>query len=136
MEVFPISALSGDGVPELVEKMIALLPPGPPYYPRDDLTTANMRFLVAEMIREQVFIKTQKEIPYSTAVVVEEYLEPETEDDITRIHATVFVERDSQKGIVIGAKGRMLGEIGKAARMKIERFIDGRVFLKLHCEGA
>ncbi|MCB9489465.1 MAG: GTPase Era [Deltaproteobacteria bacterium] len=132
VEVFPISAMGGENVPELVEKMVALLPSGPPYYARDDLTTANMRFLVAEMIREQVFLKTQKEIPYSTAVVIDEYLEPASRDDLTRIHATIHVERDSQKGIIIGAKGSMLGEIGRAAREKIERFIDGRVFLKLH----
>ena len=124
----PISALNGDNVDALLDEIVKNLPEGPQYYPPDTLTDQPERFIAAEMIREQVFRLTGKEIPYSTAVTVESFKE---EPKLTRISAVIHVERDSQKKIVIGRKGAKLKEIGTAARMDIERLIDGKVFLEL-----
>lgn len=124
----PISALKGDNVDALLDEIVKHLPEGPEYYPPDTLTDQPERFIAAEMIREQVFRLTGKEIPYATAVTVESFKE---EPKLTRISAVIHVERDSQKKIVIGRQGSMLKEIGTAARMDIERLIDGKVFLEL-----
>ncbi|MCL4234780.1 MAG: GTPase Era [Deltaproteobacteria bacterium] len=129
-EVFCVSALKGDGVTEVIEATVARMPEGPAYYPEDDLTTADMRFLAAEMIREQVFLQTGKEIPYSTAVVVNTYREPDGDRPIY-IEAEIVVERDGQKGIVIGARGSKLRAIGIAARENLEAFVGHPIYLEL-----
>jgi GTP-binding protein Era len=124
----PISALNGDNVDALLDEIVKNLPEGPQFYPPDTLTDQPERFIAAEMIREQVFRLTGKEIPYATAVTVESFKE---EPKLTRISAVIHVERDSQKKIVIGRKGSKLKEIGTAARMDIERMTGGKVFLEL-----
>lgn len=129
-EIVPISAKTGLQVPQLVAAMAGHLPPGPAYYPEDALTDAPERFIVAEMIREKVFAHTGQEIPYSTAVTIERFAGDEKKD-LVRIHAAIHVERDSQKGIVIGNRGRMLKTIGSEARKDIESLLGTRVFLEL-----
>lgn len=129
-QIVPVSAKKGVQVPELIGAMVEMLPEGPPYYPEDALTDMPERFIVAEMIREKVFAHTSQEIPYSTAVTIESFRE-EPERNLVRIHAVIHVERDSQKGIVIGKQGRLLKTIGTAARADIERLLGARVFLKL-----
>jgi GTP-binding protein Era len=119
--VVPVSALHGTQVEELIQAMEAVLPPGPPLYPPDSLT---------DMIREKAFRLTGEEIPYSVAVTVETFKE-EKQGRLIRIHATLHVERNSQKGIVIGKNGQKLKEIGQAARLEIERMVGTQVFLKL-----
>jgi len=128
-EVIPISALTRENIPLLLERILALLPEGPLYFPADHLTEQPVRFLVAEMIREKIGIETRQEIPYSSAVVVERFEEKET---LTCIAAEIFVERDSQKGILIGAGGQMLKRIGTLARQEIEAFLGQKVFLELY----
>jgi GTP-binding protein Era len=127
-EIFPISALTGDGVDELVDTVLSYLPEGPAYFPEDLITDQAERFLAAETVREKVFALTEKEVPYSTAVTIEEFKEG---PDIVRISALIHVERDSQKGILIGKKGAMLKKIGTLARKELEGFLAQRVFLKL-----
>lgn len=129
-EIVPISAKTGLQVPRLVTAMAGHLPPGPAYYPEDALTDVPERFIVAEMIREKVFARTGQEIPYSTAVTIERFAGDEKKD-LVRIHAVIHVERDSQKGIVIGNRGRMLKTIGSEARKDIESLLGTRVFLEL-----
>lgn len=129
-EIIPVSAKEGTQVPELMEAMAKLLPEGPPYYPEDALTDRPERFIVAEMIREKVFENTGQEIPYSTAVTIEEFSEDPERARIS-IHAAVHVERNSQKGILIGRQGRMLKEIGTEARSDIQSLLGARIFLKL-----
>lgn len=128
--VVPISALSGDGTDRLVAEILALLPMGPRYFPEDIPTDATERFLVAEIVREKVFLQTGQEIPYSCAVTIDSFKE-ETEKQLVTIHATIVVERDSQKGIVIGKGGTKLKRIGTAARRDIERLLGEKVLLKL-----
>lgn len=125
----PVSALAGDNVDSLLKEIVANLPAGPQYYPPDTLTDQPERLIAAEMIREQVFHLTGQEIPYSTAVTVEEFKEDRA--DLIRVHASIHVERDSQKKIVIGQKGSKIKEIGIAARKNIERLTGTKVFLKL-----
>lgn len=127
-EIFPVSALTGDGLEGLLDAVIQRLPAGPALYPADDYTDQPERFLAAEMIREQVILHTQKELPYATAVVI---IELEESADLTRIHATVLVERESQKPIVIGAEGSRVKQIGIAARRELERLFPPHVFLDL-----
>lgn len=129
-QIIPISALLGDGVDILVNELWQILPPGPKYFPDDMVTDLPERFLVAELIREKVFQLTREEIPYATAVVVEEFKEKE-EKNLIVIKATIQVERASQKGIIIGEKGRMLKEIGQQARAEIEALLGAKVFLEL-----
>ena len=131
--IVPICALNGEGVPDLLAELTALLPEGPQYYPPDTLTDQMERFIAGEMIREQVFRLTSREIPYSTAVTVEEFKEEDrgAKGPLVRIKATIHVERDSQKGIVIGRGGSMLKEIGAAARSEVERLTGAQVFLEL-----
>jgi GTP-binding protein Era len=128
--VVPISAKSGEQVDQLLDVMQANLPPGPPFFPEDSLTDLPMRFIAAELIREKAFRLTGQEIPYALAVTIDEFKE-EKNGAMVRIHATIHVERDSQKGIVIGRKGSKLKQIGEAARQAIEEMLDTRVFLKL-----
>ncbi len=126
-EVYPISALHGFNLEGIRDRILELIPESPPYYDKEELSDRPMRFFVSELIREKIFLHCKKEVPYSCQVEVEEYLE---EPDITRIRALIIVERDSQKGIIIGKGGEMLKRIGKSARMDIEKFIDQKVFLE------
>ena len=130
LEVVPISAKQGIQTDRLLDVMEAALPHGPPYFPEDAITDVPERFIAAEMIREKVFRLTGQEIPYATAVSVEAFKEDETRG-LVSIHASIHVERDSQKGIVIGKGGKKLKQIGEAARKDLERMMGSRVFLKL-----
>ena len=126
--VLQISARHGDGVETLLSEIEKLLPEGPPLYPEDMLTDLPTRFFTAEMIREKVFRLTGQEIPYSSAVTVDSFSE---QGDLVKIHATIHVERDSQKGFVIGKGGSKLKQIGEDARKEIEKLLEKRVYLKL-----
>ncbi|WP_310601301.1 GTPase Era [Desulfobulbus sp.] len=125
--IVPISALHGTQVNALLAELVALLPEGPQYYPDDIPTDASERFIAAEIIREKIFLRTRDEIPYSTAVVIDTF----EEGDPVVIRATILVERDSQKGILVGQKGAMLATIRKSATVDIERLLDCRVRLHL-----
>ena len=129
-EIIPISCLEADGIDILVDKIVEYLPEGEPYFPVEMITDLPERFLVAELIREKVFELTRQEIPYSTAVVVDQFKE-DPERGLVHIIASIYVEKESQKGIVIGKRGRMLKEIGTRAREEIERLLGSRVFLEL-----
>ncbi len=129
-EIVPVSALSGDGVERVVELVRSYLPEGPVYFPDDILTDLPERFIVAEIIREKVFRLTRDEVPYSVAVEVETFKE-RPDGGLISIAAVINVERDSQKGIVIGRKGDMLKKIGMQARREIEQLLDSKVFLEL-----
>jgi len=129
-QIIPISALLGDGVEILVAELFKILPEGPKLFPEDMITDLPERFLAGELIREKVIRLTREEIPYATAVVVEEFKEREGKNLIV-IKATIQVERDSQKGILIGGKGHMLKEVGRLAREEIEALLGARVFLEL-----
>ncbi|AGF79934.1 GTP-binding protein Era [Desulfocapsa sulfexigens DSM 10523] len=128
--VLPLSALTGEGTEVVVEELLKLLPLGPRYFPEDVPTDASERFLAAEIVREKVFILTGQEIPYSTAVTIESFQDDETKK-MTTIHATIVLERNSQKGIVIGKGGKKLKSIGTAARKDIEKMLGQKVLLKL-----
>jgi len=128
-EVIPISALHEFNLEQLTNRIKELIPEGPAYFPKEDLTDKSVRFFVAEMIREKIFENFDKEIPYSCEVKVEEYKE---EINLTRIRAIIYVERESQKAILIGHKGSGLKKIGTAARKDIEKFIDQKVFLETY----
>ncbi len=126
-EIIPISALLKD-LGDLADSLLKYLPQGPKYFPDDQLTDQPERFIVAELVREKIFKLTKEEIPYSSAVVIEDMTE---EPDITRIHAVIYVERDSQKGILIGKGGGMLKQIGTLARQDAEKLLGTKIFLKL-----
>ncbi len=128
-EYIPISALSGEGVDTLVSAIVARLPEGPPYFPPDYLTDQPERFLAAELVREKVLRETREEVPHAVAVLVDQW---EETPKLTRIAATIYVERDGQKGIVIGAGGSMLKRIGAGARHEMEALFGRKVFLELH----
>jgi len=127
-ESIPVSALSGDNLDHLMEIIIARLPPGLPQFPDDQLTDKSMRFIGAEIIREKLFRVLKQELPYSITVSIDHYIE---EEDITRISATIWVERKTQKAIVIGKGGSQLKKTGTLARSDIERLIGVRVYLQL-----
>ena len=129
-EIVPVSALTGEGVDTLVEVFERLLPEGPLLYPIDALTDLPERFIAAEIIREQIFSRLQRELPYSTAVVIESWTEKASHNRVD-IRAVIAVERDSQKGIVIGKQGAMLKSIGQSARRELEQLLGTRVVLKL-----
>jgi GTPase len=128
-DVVPLSALKGDNTDVLVECIVARLPEGEKLYPDDYLTDQPERFFVAEMIREQILRLTRQEIPYATGVMIDTFTD---EQDLVRIEASILVERETQKGIVIGRGGSMLKAIGTEARKEIEAFLDARVFLGLY----
>ena len=128
-EIYPISASNSFGVDTVQKRILELLPESPPYFEKDALTDKPARFFVTEIIREKALLIYQKEVPYSIEVVVEEFKE---EHDIIRIRAIVLVERDTQKGIVIGHKGESLKKLGTMARKDIERFFEKKVFLQLY----
>ena len=129
--IVPVSALTGENVDRLEQVIFDALPEGEPLYPADYLTDRPERELVAEMVREQVLRLTRDELPFSTAVLIDHYQEPSSEDPLTRIYATIVVERESQKPIVIGRGGDVIKQIGTEARKEIERLLQGRVFLDL-----
>lgn len=128
--VIPLSALHGDGSENLVTEILELLPLGPRYFPEDIPTDASERFLCGEIVREKVFLLTGQEIPYSTAVLVDSFKEDSEKKRIT-IHASIVLEKNSQKGIVIGKGGKKLKAIGIAARKDIELLLGRKVILKL-----
>ena len=127
-EVIPISAIKRDGLDALINKVASALPAAPPYFPEDQLTDQPERFLASEIIREKVLLKTGKEVPYATAVIVERY---EELPKLTRISAAIYCERDGQKAILIGKGGEKLKQMGTAARQELERHLDKKVFLEL-----
>ncbi len=127
-EVIPISALKRDGLDIVLEKVARALPEGPRYFPKDQITDQPERFLVAELIREQVLLATEQEVPYATTVMIDQYDEGEK---LTHIAATVYCEREGQKAILIGKQGSTLKKIGTAARLQIERLLNTKVFLEL-----
>lgn len=129
LKTFRVSALSGAGIQELIDGVVAQLPPGPAYYPPEMLTDHPEQFIVAEYIREQILNQTEEEIPHSVAVQIEEF--KKRPNGQVYIGANIYVERDSQKGIIIGANGGRLKAIGTAARVEIERLLDAPVYLNL-----
>ena len=128
--IIPISAEKGIQLQELVEAMVKMLPPGPPLYPPGSLTDLSERFIAGEMIREKVFRLTGEEVPYAAAVTIDDYKEAKG-GRLVKIFATIHVERDSQKAILIGKGGAKLKEIGEASRKEIERMVGCQVFLQL-----
>ena len=131
-EIVPISALQGNNVERLLETIQKYLPEGPQYYPADQVTDHPERFIISELIREKVLHLTREEIPHSIAVVIDKIKkEEDTEKDMIRVMATIIVERDSHKGIVIGKRGALLKEVGTRARHDIEMLLGTKVFLEL-----
>jgi GTP-binding protein Era len=128
-QMIPISALSGDGVDQLMREIITLLPQGPQYFPEDMITDQPERFIVSELIRESVIGNVYEEIPYAVAVSIDEFKEKPDRDLVT-IRAVIHVEKPSQKGIIIGKKGAMLKKIGSEARRKIEDLLGTKVYLE------
>ena len=128
-EVFPTSATENFNVDNLMSRIVALLPESPPYFGKDALTDRSARFFVTEIVREKILLTYDKEVPYATQVIVEKYTETDT---AIHIMAVIYVERDSQKGIIIGHQGRKLKHVGIEARKDIERFFDKRVYLELY----
>ena len=129
-ESVPISALNQDGIERLKDLILGYLPSGPQYFPPDQISDLPQRFFIAETIREQIFLQTKQEVPYSTSVVVEEFIERNKKK--WYIRAVVYVERPSQRGVLIGKQGQMIKRIGQLARTDIERFLARSVFLELH----
>lgn len=127
---FLTSAVTGTGVEEFVGHLFEILPEGPSYYPEDELTDLPMRFIAQEIIREKLFEHLLEELPYSVAVLIEEYRE-DPEKDLIRIRAEIYVERESQKGMVIGRGGQMLRRVGTEARQELEKETGRRVYLDL-----
>ncbi|NER18743.1 GTPase Era [Spongiivirga citrea] len=128
-QIYAISALENFGVEEVVQKIISLLPESPPFYPKDQLTDKPERFFVNEAIREKILINYKKEIPYSVEVDTEEFIE---DDKIIKIRSVIMVERDTQKGIIIGHKGSMLKKVGSQAREDLEQFFGKKIHLELY----
>ena len=128
-EVFPTSALENFNVDNIMKRIIELLPESPPYFGKDALTDRSSRFFVTEIVREKILMTYDKEVPYATQVIVEKFDESDT---AIHIMAVIYVERDSQKGIIIGHQGKMLKRVGTEARKDIEKFFEKRVFLELY----
>ncbi len=128
-EVFPTSALENFNVDNIMARIIELLPESPPYFGKDALTDRSSRFFVTEIVREKILLTYDKEVPYATQVIVEKFDES---DKAIHIMAVIYVERDSQKGIIIGHQGKMLKRVGTLARKDIETFFDKKVFLELY----
>jgi GTP-binding protein Era len=127
-EIIPISALNKFNISKVFDAILDKLPENPPYYPKDELTTRTERFFVSEMIREKIFLNYKKEIPYSVEVVVDTFKES---GKLIKIHAYIFVERDSQKGILLGHQGKAIKKTGTMAREEIEKFFEKKIFLEL-----
>ena len=130
--VIPISALNGDQVDGLIKEMIDALPEGDPLFDEEYFTDQTERTLAAELIREKVLAHTRDELPYTTAVVIDQFAEPEPPEKITKIFASILVDHDSQKPIVIGKGGEMIKRIGTEARKDLQEMLDGPVYLDLH----
>jgi GTP-binding protein Era len=139
-EVIPVSARKRDGLDVLLGKIVAALPAGERYFPKDQYTDQPQRFMVAELIRERILVETGEEVPYASAVVIEQFEEPEPTTQkkgtpqrppLTRISAAIYCERDGQKAILIGKRGAKLKEIGTGARKQIESLLGTRVYLEL-----
>ncbi len=128
-EVIPISAMAGENLPLLLERILSLLPEGPLYFPPEHLTEQPVRFLAGEIVREKIGLETRQEVPFSSAVLIARFEEKEA---LTYIAAEIVVERDGQKGILIGAGGQKLKRIGTLARKEIEELLGRKVFLELH----
>ncbi len=129
VEILPVSALQNQNVDQLFEKIKSALPTHPPYFPEDTLTDKPERFFASEIVREKIFLNYKKEVPYSCEVVVSEFKE---EDKIIRMRAEIYVERTSQKGIIIGHKGEMLKKVGTEARKDLETFFQKKVHLETY----
>ena len=127
-EFLPVAALTGEGVEELRKAIVARLPAGPAWFPPDHVTDQPERFMAAELIREQILAQTRQEVPHAVAVVVDTW---QQEGRLTRIAATIYVERPGQKGIIVGAAGARMKQIGSAARLEIEALLGSKVFLEL-----
>jgi GTP-binding protein Era len=127
-EIVPISALHGEGLPELTDAVVARLPEGPQYFPPDVYTDQPERFLVSEIIREKIIRHTRQELPWATAVLIDRFEEGE---ELTRIYAAVVVEKESQKAIVIGAGGQRIKQIGMDARRELQKLFPPKIFLEL-----
>jgi GTPase len=130
--IVPMSALAGEGLDALEREIVAALPEGPALYPEDYLTDQTQRTLAAELIREKVLRHTRDELPYTTAVLIDQFEEPEEGDGLTRIFASILVDHDSQKPIVLGKGGEMIKRIGTEARHDLEAMLETRVYLDLH----
>lgn len=128
-EVVLISALKKNGIDELLQRVLSYLPEGHPFYEGDDISDMPVKFFVGELIREKIFEMYHEELPYHTAVVVQEYKEKTT---LTKIRAEIIVQRETQKGIILGEAGSMIKKLGTASRQDIEAFIDNKVFLELY----
>jgi GTPase len=128
----PISAVTGDGVDGLEREIVAALPEGPALYPDDYLTDQTQRGIAAELVREKLLRHTRDELPYSTAVVIDKFEEPGEPGGLTRIYASILVDHDSQRPIVLGRGGDMIKRIGTEARQDLERLLDSKVYLDLH----
>ena len=133
-EMIPISAKTRDGVDLLLGQVKSLLPPGPQYFPEDQLSDLPERFFISETVREKIMLMTKREVPYSTAVVVEEFQKRQKRngDEILYIRAIVYTEKQTQKQIIIGKAGKLIKRVGELARSDIERFLDKKVFLELY----
>ncbi|HKF53572.1 MAG TPA: GTPase Era [Candidatus Acidoferrales bacterium] len=128
-EIFPVSALRKDGLGELMGSWIARLPESPPYFPVDQYTDQPERFLAGEVVREKAIVLTREEVPHAVAVLVDNF---EEGDKLLKIRATIYVEREGQKGIMIGRGGAKMKEIGTAARKELEEILGAKIFLELH----
>lgn len=128
-EIVPISALKKKGLDELLQSILSTLPHGPRYFPEDQVTDQPLRFMAAELIREQVLLSTREEVPHAIAVMVDQFEEGAR---LTRIAATIYCERDGQKAIILGKGGQMLKKIGTAARMHMEKLVGTKIFLELY----
>ncbi|MBS1505084.1 MAG: GTPase Era [Bacteroidetes bacterium] len=132
-EIIPVSAVSGENLSLVLDTLKKYLPEHPGYYPKEELTDRSERFFAAEIIREKIFLNYEQEIPYSSEVNVESFKE---EENIIRIRAVIFVERDSQKGILIGKGGSSLKKVGTDARLDLEKFFGKKIFLETHVKVA
>lgn len=132
-EIIPVSAISGKNVDRLFKMILENIPQHPAYYPKDDVTDKNERFFASEIIREKIFLNYSQEIPYSSEVSIEEFKD---EEKIIKIRAIIYVERDSQKGILIGKGGASLKKVGTEARKDLEAFFDKKIFLETHVKVA
>lgn len=128
-EIFPISALRGAGLDDLLRNWIARLPENPPFFPADQYTDQPERFLAAEIIREKAILLTREEVPHAVAVLIDNF---EEADKLLKIRATIYVEREGQKGILIGREGSKMKEIGVAAREELEQILGAKIFLEMH----
>jgi GTP-binding protein Era len=130
-EIIPISAANGEGIEQFLDAIFRNVEAGPPLYPTEEFTTQPERFFAAEVVREKLLLYTSDELPYTTAVAVERWEEEEARN-LVKIYATIVVERDSQKPIVIGKRGDMIKRIGTEARQELETMLGAKVFLDLH----